>query len=314
MNRAVLILFFALVSTWQYWNESLSQCPACTETMQEIIDGTYGAPFVYRPLTPAVLVALGNTFFVMLAFHFVMLLAFFTLLWSWSERWRGSGLASVGIATVALTVMYPTYYFSVYTVTEWVLWLVGLHLLTQKPRPVLYGALVALAATNREMTAVLLVTSWLAMRPRQWRVGLVYGGVAASVYGAIRLLVGPSPDPYSVAWVFELNTTTWRGVDAAKYLTLLSPLLFALAASLRRTTPELRRLAVGVMVVYYPLWFALAIWQETRLLMPVLILLAPAITHRQPTPLSVAESVAPRDATPEPYAGYPERSHGAAGR
>lgn len=98
--------------------------------MSAIVAGDYPAPFAYRILTPALIVALGNTTPILAAFHLVMLFLFYGLLWAWAERWRGSGLAAVGIACAALSVMWSTYYFSAWAVTEWVLWLAGLMLLT----------------------------------------------------------------------------------------------------------------------------------------------------------------------------------------
>lgn len=98
--------------------------------MSAIVSGDYPAPFAYRILTPALIVALGNTTPILAAFHLVMLFLFFSLLWAWAERWGSSGLAAVGIATAALSVMWSTYFFSAWTVTEWVLWLAGLMLLT----------------------------------------------------------------------------------------------------------------------------------------------------------------------------------------
>lgn len=131
MHRWSVILFCALVSTWQYISVTLPACPDCTETMSAIVAGDFDAPFVNRVLIPRLIVALGNTPQVLAAFHLVMLIAFFRLLWAWAEHWRGSGLGAVALVSAALVVMWPTYYFSVWSVTEWVLWLAGLMLLTR---------------------------------------------------------------------------------------------------------------------------------------------------------------------------------------
>lgn len=281
MQRWALILFCAAVSTWQYITLTLATCEDCPETIQRIVVGEIGAPFAYRLLTPQILVTLGNTVPVFAAFHFVALFLFFALLWRWCERWGGNGLAGVALATVALTLMYPTYYFSVYTVTEWVLWLAGLQIALM-PRSriatVAFAALVALGATNREMTAVLLLASWLALQPSRWRSLLGYGAVAGMAYGAVWLSVGPVENGYTISRVFELNQRGWGVRNLIVYGGLLLPLLLS-AVCVRGHFMQLKRLTLIVLAVYLPLWATLAIWQETRLLMPVVILLLPLITR-----------------------------------
>lgn len=129
-SRLMLCVFCAVVATWQYAVTSLARCGDCQANIAGIASGNFGPPFVHRPLTPALLVALGNTPEAYILFMGVMLVAFLLMLWGWVVRWGGNGAAAVGIATVVLIVMWPTYYHSVYTVTEWVLWLGGLMLLT----------------------------------------------------------------------------------------------------------------------------------------------------------------------------------------
>lgn len=282
MQRWALILFCAAVSTWQYITLTLATCGDCLQTVGEIVSGEYVAPFAYRLLTPALLVALGNTIQVVAAFHFVALFLFFALLWRWCERWGGNGLAGVALATVALTVMYPTYYFSVYTVTEWFLWLAGLHIALANPSRLAtigFALLVGLGAANRETTALLLIVSWVALQPRQWRQTALYAGVAGAVYGAVWLYVGPMENHYTMASVFLGNTRGWALRNLIIYGGLLLPLLAAGLWRWRLASRPLARLTVGVLVIYLPLWAALAAWQETRLLMPVVILLLPLITR-----------------------------------
>lgn len=128
--KLAIITFVTCVAAWQYVTVTLSTCWDCTGRTAEIVAGVIHAPFRYRPLTPTILVTMGNTVQAHALFHLVMLFVFFWLLWGWAERWRGNGALAVALATVALSVMWPTYYFSSYTITEWVLWLSGLMLLT----------------------------------------------------------------------------------------------------------------------------------------------------------------------------------------
>lgn len=276
--RQLIVVFCVMVSTWQYVVMSLEETAESLHPwLTGLLAGTIDAPFVYRPLTPAVIVALGNTPPVFIAFQFVMLYIFFMLLWGWIEHWGGIPAVGVALATVALSVMWPTYFYSVYTVTEWVLWLIGLHMLVRSPKPLAYALLVAVAATNREMTAVLLVCSWFALQPRQWRWGLVYVAIGLAVYGVIRWLVGDVESRYTLQYVFVHNVYSPQTVPGLVLNALLLPLWIACVVSWRRAPYHLRRLFVVVSVVYLPLWLAFALWQEVRLLMPIVILALPMI-------------------------------------
>lgn len=132
MTRVLLCVFCATVATWQYVTVALPACSDCVYVTGQIAAGDFGAPFVYRQLTPQIIVALGNTTQVHAAFHFVVLVAFLLALWRWVDVWGGTGSTAVALVTVALIVMYPTYFFSSYAVVEWLLWLVGLLLLTAR--------------------------------------------------------------------------------------------------------------------------------------------------------------------------------------
>lgn len=144
-----------------------------------------------------------------------------------------------------------------------------------------YGALVGLGAANREMTALLLLLAFVGLRPKEWRVALVYAGIAASVYVGIRLAVGPK-EPITAAGVFTMNFEPWVSQLTILYMALLFPLVIHILLSWPRADRQLKRLFLLIAVFYIPLWAALAIWHETRLLMPLLILTLPMITRHQP--------------------------------
>ena len=129
------------------------------------------------------------------------------------------------------------------------------------------------------MTAVLLVTSWWALRPRDWRAGLVYAAVALAVYGGIRLSVGDVPNGYTLESVFAGNTQPWALRSFVVYGALLLPLAGAAVPHWRRAAAQHRRLVLVLTAVYLPLWLALAAWQEIRLLMPLIVLLLPIVTR-----------------------------------
>lgn len=130
IRKLPLVFFLAGVSTWQYITTSLAGCTGCLTFNTTILAGDVIGPAAYRPLTPALIVAMGNTYEALALFHFVMLVLFYALLWHWVNAWSSQGVAAVALAAVALSLMWPTYYGQSYTITEWVLWLAGLTLLT----------------------------------------------------------------------------------------------------------------------------------------------------------------------------------------
>lgn len=141
------------------------------------------------------------------------------------------------------------------------------------------------------MTAVLLVLSWFALRPAAWRSGLAYAGIAVAVLLIVRAAVGDAPNVYTLESVWQSNTRPRFLMSAAVYVGLLAPLMLAAVPGWRQSAPELRRLAVIVLAVYLPGWAAFAAWQETRLLMPALILLLPIVTMRTYDPVKNAAGV-----------------------
>lgn len=144
-----------------------------------------------------------------------------------------------------------------------------------------YALLVIVGTANREVTGLLLVLAWLGLRPREWRWGFIFAALALATYATIDFGVGNQPNTYTLASVWRENTTPRYFTAAVIYNALLSPLWLAGAASWRKSAPALRRLALTVIPVYLALWFGLAVWQEARLLMPVLILMLPMVTSNR---------------------------------
>lgn len=124
MRRVLLITACTVFSTWQYTVLSLVYCRNCTESMQQVVNLDAGAPFAYRLLTPGILVALGNSREVIVAFQIVMFALFYALLYAWSQRWRLSPNTALPLFAMAAAIMMPTYYASLYTLPEWnlILW------------------------------------------------------------------------------------------------------------------------------------------------------------------------------------------------
>lgn len=137
------------------------------------------------------------------------------------------------------------------------------------------------------MTGLLLVLAWFALQPRHWRAGLSYASLAGLVYATIQYGVGPVNNPYTLALVWQENTTPRFLTAAIVYNLLLLP-LWAAGAILWPNTPQpLKRLILIVLAVYMPLWAVLAIWQETRLLMPLVILFVPLLARLVVSPAAL---------------------------
>lgn len=123
------IVFCTLFAAWQYVTVAIPSCPDCPQHMDAIVNGTADAPFVYRVLTPAIVVAMGNTFQAYTLYHLILFAIFFSLLWVLARRARIAPVGVLLLATVVLVVTMPTYYFSMWSIIEWNLLAVGLLLL-----------------------------------------------------------------------------------------------------------------------------------------------------------------------------------------
>ena len=84
----------------------------------------------------------------------------------------------------------------------------------------------------------------------------------------LRLIVNAEPSPYSIAYTWQLNTTDWRLRGAMVYIGLLIPLFVALYINMQRAWGY--RCAF-ILLPYLALYALFGVWQETRLLMPLLI-------------------------------------------
>lgn len=135
MSKILVILFCTAVSEWQYINNVLATCTDCVSRMASIVNGTDVYPFVYRVLTPKLVMLLGGDLYALALFHLIGLFVFFALLYLWVEQWqRQQGILAVALATITLSVMYPTWYFSEYTLTEYILFLLALLVLSSLRR------------------------------------------------------------------------------------------------------------------------------------------------------------------------------------
>ena len=97
--------------------------------MADIASGKGEAPFAYRLLTPLILMAMGNTPQALVLFHLIGFGVFLALIGLWASKWHKDPMLTITLAALALIVMFPNWYFSAYSLTEWNLLITGLLLL-----------------------------------------------------------------------------------------------------------------------------------------------------------------------------------------
>jgi hypothetical protein len=279
-QRFFIILFVSFVTIYastdalynhpqRYDNDALM--------VADIVEGRAPAPFAYRLLVPYILYTAGNTLAVHLAWYAVTLSIFYMLLWTWAARWNARPIAAVALAALVFQIMLATFHYGSYSTLEWILWLAGLLLITGKNRQpesshlILYGLLIAVGTLNRETTGLLLGLSWVALYPRRIRLHIVYAFIAVVVYLGVRYGVGYLPRSYSFETILAINL----GDTLPRVIILnsiLAPLWLALLVRIRSMPDAPRRLALFVLPIYLLLFVRFTMWQEVRLLMPILII------------------------------------------
>lgn len=154
-----------------------------------------------------------------------------------------------------------------------------------------YAALVFVGTLNREMTGVLLVLAFWALRGRDWKRGLLFSAIFAVTYGGLRLVIGPRPVEYTFLQTLEANAASWQTIPAALKNLAFVPLWLVALARLRHADVRLRRLTLFIVPLYVLAFLLAALWQEVRLWLPVVIILLPVIvqsdarqTEPDPTP------------------------------
>jgi hypothetical protein len=268
--RRTLILLATAWTTYSYITVVIPTCKTCLQETAAITNGTALSPYAYRLLTPVILSALGNTLAASVFFHAMLFALFYVLLSFWLDRWHANPLALL-IPAFMFPVMFEAWYQSAYTITEAVLVLCGLLALPHFKK--WYSVLVIVGTLNREMTGVLLVLIFWALCG-DWKQTILYAGLAAFTYTLIRVGVGARPVELTLAQTFAANVYSWRTVPALLKQLLFLPLWMIVFTNRKRTAEPLRRL-VYVSIVYLIVFFAAAMWQETRLLLPVVVMLLP---------------------------------------
>jgi len=276
----------------QYIRISLPACTTyCVGLHNAILDNTLTSPFVYRVLSPFavnVLVGGARDFQTVsmgyIIAHAIVFPVLFVLLYLWLRRWLSlpASVAGISIAAALFNVMLPLWAVALYNAVEAALLCAALLLITDQRR-LRFGllcAITALAALNRE-TSVLIPLAFAAytLPVNRDRRSLLRSAVLLGIWGAIfvgiRIIRGSAPDdtPIAVAWNMNTNGGWWTISAIENNL----PFMFVWIAALAfygRAAPGLKRIAL-VAPVYAGLFLVFALWNEVRLLLPLLILLLP---------------------------------------
>lgn len=143
---------------------------------------------------------------------------------------------------------------------------------------ILFALLIILAGLNREMSGILLWLSFIAVYPRKWQWWLCFGVLLCIVFFGLRVIVPTESSPYNLGYQWNALRPAWRLQGAILYNTLLAPLWVFLYSRKREGA---RRLALIVLIPYFILFAIFAVWQETRLLMPLFILGVPLMERKR---------------------------------
>lgn len=268
-----------------------------TAYMPGVLDGSYGAPAIYRPLSPWVftrfaavtgwpplvsfLVLRGITLFAALAGMHVLLRTWFT------------PAASLG-ATLAVAALLPLTFTNSWahpdSFVELLVFAIGGRLVATR-RDAWLAVLLAVGMLNRETTGFLTLlwacTRWPERRePRAWLTAGAYAAIVAGMYLGIRQWRGLEHYDY---WMLPENLHVLRvlppGFDAYLrisgffWLVLLAvPMALAIWSARRPDAPIFFRASTITAGVFLVVSFLLAAIIESRVLTPLLPLLAPAVT------------------------------------
>lgn len=143
-----------------------------------------------------------------------------------------------------------------------------------------YSAFVVVGTLNREMTGLLLVLIWWAVYPSRWRAGLLMLAALAGTYAGLRMAIGDAVVIMTLRQTWEYNVDHSRLLSALFRLGLYVPLVVLAAQNFRAAPSVLRRLVLIVMPVYLLAFFVAAAWEETRLLLPLLVIALPLFANR----------------------------------
>lgn len=274
IKRALLCVGLALVGALMWARLTAVPCSTgeCWELHQAMHEGTALSPWRYRVLltiVPSQSASLAQTGFGIL--HFAAFAVLYALLSAYS---RSAAPALFVAAVVPTMLAAPWGWVGAMTVLETASW-VGLLILARERERWRWArsaalALALAAALNRE-TAVFLAALWLLVT-REWGWAAAIGAITAGVFVGLRLLLGTAADSVPIADAWRMNTGGgWHTQNAILNLGVLVPFF---AYALMQRGDETARRGVWVGAVYLPVVAIFGLWNETRLLLPLLAVAA----------------------------------------
>lgn len=255
-----------------------------------VIDGTYGAPFVYRVLAPYSVHGLSTlTGFSLSSMSHATRLAWFLLAYivthCYLRLWFGRSIAVAGTLLVAalLPMTFTNSWAHPDHIPELALFTLGCYAVAAR-RDLLFGITLVLATLNRE-TAVFLVALHAVVGPydfKRLRLTALFGAIWASLFVGVRLWRGF--EAFEL-WQFKRNLGFLTLLPEAYdpyyrtygyfWLIVFGPLTY-FALRHVSTKPEFARRALLVVPMFVVVAFTMSSIIETRIFTPVFPLVLPA--------------------------------------
>jgi len=294
-----------LLAALEYSRTAYPSClEACGQWHRESIAGTGFSPLRYRVFSAFAIQVIWqptSDLEIALAFieaHAIALPLMAAALYLWFRQWTNrqiAALAGVAIIWMYLPSMFRAWGLSLYSAFEVVFLCLGLLLIHHRRTGLLFAVLIVVATLNRE-TALLLPLAYVVTNLQRWRErdvlvrGAVFFGLWLVVFIGIRLVRGAAPEMVTIAGAWTANTAGWVGVDAILNHVFFIPIWVAAFAGIRLAPKFLKQTAL-VGLPYVALLIPFSLWNEVRLLLPLLVLWMPlalitfehsdAVSHRR---------------------------------
>ena len=263
-----------------------------------MLSGSDEPPFIYRPLAPWLIKTVTSFCGLSPIAGFVLmrlagLLAAFVTFHVYVRNWYPSGVALA--ATLTMAALLPLTFTNSWpvpgTYLELTLFSLGC-LAIARGRDGLFGVVFIVAAFNRE-TSAFLGLLWAAVRFRALKRGTwivraaALGAAWMVVFAGLRWTWGFRPYKFLVLWqnldylqMFDSTIEARLRIFGWFWLAILAvPTVLALRGARMSDAPPMARDATGVALVFIATCLVTASIVETRVLVPVFPLLAPAALH-----------------------------------
>lgn len=299
------ILLITVVIASSFVDYRIRQYPnyAYTDYIPGVVNGTYGAPAIYRVLAPYThtgLVSLtgwSDSTVWHLSRLFWFSAAYLAVLF-YLRSWFPPGAAFAGMLGVAATLplTYTNSWAHPDAIPELALFMLGCALIV-RDRDAWLAPVLVLATLNRE-TAAFLVVAYAFVRPLTWsRLARVvaFGAIWLTIFAGLRLLRGFEHYEYFQLFRnFEFLKLLPPVYDIYKrgyawfVVILTGPAFLVMLTRWSRIPPEARRLlAVAIPFAIVACTFSSII--ETRIFIPLYALALPALMFAVTDPIRIAE-------------------------